>query len=194
MDYMNYRWFYTINNKLVIGGKNKEQNEVVIKNFLRPDYVVAHTSAHGSPFMIIQFSNPSNQDIKEAAVFCACFSKEWKNLKSKNNKIAVDVFRGGQIYKTKTMKTGTFGVKGNKKTLNVKPELALLIQKGKLRAVPKISKIERTSFIEIKPGELSKEQAVEKILRIIKNKSNLKISKEEIMQVIPSDSLDVKVI
>ena len=191
MDYMSYRWFYTTSNKLVVGGKNKEQNELVIKNFLKPDYVVAHTSAPGSPFMIIQSSNPSKQDINEAAVFCACFSKEWKRV-SKNNKIAVDIFKGSQIYKTKTMKIGTFGVKGNKKTLNVKPELALLIQKGKLSVVPKISKIENT-FIEIKPGKLSKEQTVEEIYRVIKDKS-IKISKEEIMQVIPSDCLNVKAI
>lgn len=191
MDYMSYRWFYTTSNKLVVGGKNKEQNELAIKNYLKLDYVVVHTSAPGSPFMIIQSNNPSKQDIKEAAVFCACFSKEWKKI-SKNNKIAVDIFKGNQIYKTKTMKIGTFGVKGNKNTLNVKPELALLIQKEKLRAVPKISKIEN-AVIEVKPGELSKEQAVEKIFRIIKDKP-IKISKEEIMQVIPSDCLDVKAI
>ena len=187
-----YRWFYTTNGNLVVGGKNKEQNEIVVRNFLKSDYVILHTSAPGSSFMIIQSSNPSKQDIKEAAIFCACFSKEWKNLKSKNDEIAVDIFKGSQIYKIKTMKIGTFGVKGNKKTLNVKPGLVLLIQKGKLRAVPKISKIERTGFIEIKPGKLSKDQAVEKILKIIKNKSNLRILKEEILQVIPSENMDIK--
>ena len=117
---MNYRWFYTSSNKLVVGGKNDEQNELVLKNFLKEDYIVIHTTNPGSPFMIIQSYNPTKKDIDETAVFCSCFSKSWK-LGSK--KIDVDVFKGSQIFKTKNMKTGTFGVKGSKKTIKVKPEL-----------------------------------------------------------------------
>jgi len=30
-DYKNYRWFFTSNNVLVVGGKSDEQNEKVIK-------------------------------------------------------------------------------------------------------------------------------------------------------------------
>ena len=55
----NYRWFYTSEGKLVIGGKNEEQNELVLKHFLKSEYTVMHTNAPGSPFMIIQDSSPS---------------------------------------------------------------------------------------------------------------------------------------
>lgn len=191
-NYRNYRWFYTSSGKLVVGGKSKEQNELVLRNFLNPKYIVVHTSETGSPFMIIQSENSNQQDIKEAAIFCACFSKSWKSAK-KNEKINIHVFKGDQIYKTKDMKTGTFGVKGNIKSLKVKPELALVFQKNRLRAVPKTNKIKKEEILaEIKTGKLSKEEASEKILRIIKNKFNFQISKEEIMQVIPSDKLNVK--
>ena len=81
--------------------------------------------------------NPSKRDIEEAAVFCACFSKQWKEGKKKIN---IDVFKGENIYKTKSMKVGTFGVKGKKETIKVTPELVLVFQKGKLRAVPKTTK------------------------------------------------------
>ncbi|MEK6830401.1 MAG: NFACT RNA binding domain-containing protein [Nanoarchaeota archaeon] len=186
-DYMNYRWFYTSSNKLVVGGKNDEQNELVLKNFLKEDYIVIHTTNPGSPFMIIQSYNPTKKDIDETAVFCSCFSKSWK-LGSK--KIDVDVFKGSQIFKTKNMKTGTFGVKGSKKTIKVKPELFLVIQKGKLRAIPKTKK--ENVLAEITPGKMSKEQAVEKIYILLKNKFNFSISKEEIMRAIPSNNLNIK--
>lgn len=189
-NYRNYRWFYTTNGNLVVGGKNDGQNELVIKNFLKSEYIVLHTSAPGSPFMIIQSSNPNKQDINEAAIFCACFSKQWKNLKNKKDKIEVHIFIGRQIYKTKEMKIGTFGIKGKIKKISVKPELVLVIQKNKIKAVPNVKRKEKI-FASIKPGKLSKEEAIEKIIKII-NKFSLKISKEEIMQAIPSSNIKIE--
>jgi len=188
-DYRNYRWFFTSEGNLVIGGKSDEQNEVVIRNFMKPDYTIMHTSLPGSGFMIIQSDNPSKKDLDETAVFCACFSQQWKEVNSKQ-KIDVDVFKGEQIYKNKSMKIGTFGVKGEKQVKKVKPELVLVIQKGKLRAVSKTTKEKK--LVEIKPGKLSKEQASEKIAKKIRDKFHFPISKEEIMSAIPSDKLDVK--
>jgi len=186
-DYENYRWFFTSNNVLVVGGKSDEQNELVLKNFLRPEYTVMHTSAPGSSFMIIQSEKPTKKDLDETAIFTACFSKQWKSTPPS---IEVDIFKGSQIYKSKSMKIGTFGVKGDKKTLKVKPELVLIIQKGKFRAVPNPKK--EKVLAEIKRGKLSKEEASEKIAKKIRDKFDLPVSKEEIMKAIPSDRLSVK--
>lgn len=186
-DYRNYKWFFTSEGKLVVGGKSDEQNESVIKNFLRPNYVIMHTSLPGSPFMIIQNDNPNEKDLKETAIFTAAFSKQWKSGKKQ---IEIDIFRGSQIYKTKGMKTGTFGVKGNKETIKVKPGLVLIIQKGKIKAVPFNGK--EKILTKIKPGKLTKEQAAEKIAKIIRDKFNLPVHKDEVMQAIPSDKIDVK--
>lgn len=185
-DHLNYRWFFTSEGKLVIGGKSDEQNEEVIRNFLRPNYVIMHTSLPGSPFMIIQDDKPSKKDLKETAIFCASFSKQWKNGKKQ---IEIDIFKGSQIYKTDIMKTGTFGVKGEKETIKVKPELVLIIQKGKIKAVPSNGK-EKT-LARIKPGKLTKEQAAEKIAKIIRDKFHFPVHKDEVMQAIPSDKINI---
>jgi hypothetical protein len=186
-DYENYRWFFTSNDVLVIGGKSDEQNEIVLKKFLRPEYTIMHTSAPGSSFMIIQSEKPTKKDLDETAVFTACFSKQWKNSSSD---IEIDIFKGSQIYKTKSMNLGTFGVKGDKKTVKVKPELVFIIQKGKFRAVP--NTIKEKVLAEIKRGNLSKQEAAEKIAKKIRDKFNLPVSREEIMRAIPSDRLGVK--
>jgi len=185
--YENYRWFFTSNNLLCVGGKSDEQNEVVLKEFLKPKYVVLHTSQPGSPFIIIVGNNPSKKDIDEAAVFCACFSKQWKLGKKE---IEIDIFLGEQIYKNKLMKKGTFGVRGKVDRIKVRPELVLVIQKSKLRAVPKTTK--EQELCKILQGNLTKEQATEQALKVIKSKYHLPISKQEIMAAIPSDKLDVK--
>jgi len=186
-DYRNYRWFFTSKGSLVIGGKSDEQNEFVLKNFLKPNYIVMHTSKPGSPFMIIQKENPDKEELNETAIFTACFSQEWK----KGNKtIEIDIFKGNQLYKTKSMKKGTFGVKNKKETIKVKPKLLLIIQKGRLRAVPENGYEKKLG--EITQGKLTKEKASEKIAKKIRDKFHLPISKEEILQAIPSDKLNVK--
>lgn len=185
--YDNFRWFFTSNNILVVGGKSDEQNELVLKEFLQPEFIVVHTSQPGSPFMIILSENPLKKDIEEAAIFCACFSKQWKLGKKI---IDIDIFKGKQIYKNKFMKTGTFGIEGERKTIKVKPELVLVIQKGKIKAVPKSTKEKKLA--EIKPGRLSKKEAVEILAKKIKDKFSLPIPKEEILSAIPSDKLDVR--
>ncbi|MFA5856168.1 MAG: NFACT RNA binding domain-containing protein [Candidatus Pacearchaeota archaeon] len=187
IKYNNYRWFFTTEGSLVVGGKSDEQNEVVLKNFLKPNYVVMHTTEPGSPFMIIQSDKPSKKDMEETAIFCACFSQSWKLGKKA---ISIDVFTGEQIFKIKSMKKGTFGVKGIKKTILAKPELAIVLQNGKLRAVPISTKEEILAYII--QGKLSKEEASEKLSKKIKQKYAFPISKDEIMSALPSAKMDVK--
>ena len=187
--YENHKWFFTSEGTLVVGGKFDEDNESVLKNFLKPNYTVMHTSSPGSPFMVIQSDNPSKKDLEETGIFCGCFSQQWKKI-SKSQKIDIDVFKGEQIYKKKGMKLGTFGVKGKKEQIKIKPELVLVIQHGKYRAVPKNG--QEQILAKIKPGKLSKEQAVEKIVKIIRDNFHLAVSKEEIIGAIPSGNIDVE--
>jgi hypothetical protein len=186
-DYKNYRWFFTSNNVLVVGGKSDEQNELVLKHFLKPQYTIMHTSAPGSPFMVIQSDKPTKEDIKETAIFTGCFSKQWKAGKKQ---IEIDIFKGEQIYKLNTMKLGTFGVKNKKETMKVKPELMLIIQKGKFKAVPNPNG--DSKLAKITPGKLSKEDAAEMLAKIVRDKFHLPAHKDEIMQAIPSDKLNIK--
>jgi hypothetical protein len=88
------------------------------------------------------------------------------------------------------MKKGTFGINGKKQTIKVKPELVLVFQKGKLKSIPKSSN--EKVLAEIKPGKLTKEQVTEKIAKKLKDKYHLPITKEEIMQAIPSGNMNVK--
>jgi len=186
-SYENFRWFFTSEGTLAIGGKSDEQNEIVIKNFLNPKFFVLHTTEPGSPFMIIQKENPSKKEINETAIFCACFSKQWKLGKKI---ISVDVFRGEQIYKTRSMKKGTFGVIGKKDVIKVRPKLFLVIQRGKLRAVPKVVNEKKLGVIT--QGNLTKEEAADIIFKKIKDYYHLPLLKEEIMAAIPSDKINVK--
>lgn len=103
---MNFRKFITASGKLVLAGRDAEQNEEIIKQ-AEQEEIVLHTKAAGSPFCNIK-GKATKKDIKEAAVFCARYSQDWRNNKQD---ITVHYFKGNDVFKEKNMKTGTFGVK-----------------------------------------------------------------------------------
>jgi len=188
-EYKKYRWFFTSADNLVIGGKNAEQNEEIMKTYSesREEYVVMHTSAPGSPFTLIQ--DADKKDLQEMASFTAGFSQQWKKGKTEAE---VDIFTIGQVSKDKKMKTGTFGVAGKIQRKKVKLELSLDFQKGKLRAVPRLTV--KKPFVILTPGSLTKEQAVDKLMKIIRDKFNYIMSKDEIMAAIPAKDIEIKVL
>ncbi|MBR9701692.1 DUF814 domain-containing protein [Candidatus Pacearchaeota archaeon] len=102
---MKFRELLTDRNTLILAGKSAQNNEELIAQ-VQPDEIVLHTDEAGSPFVNIK-GNPRWGDIKQAAIFCATYSKDWK----KNKKdVWVHKFKGKDVYKDLGMKTGTFGV------------------------------------------------------------------------------------
>ena len=105
-----FREFITENGVLVLGGRSDKNNEDLVAQVGSKE-VVLHTKAPGSPFVNLKHEKPAQKDIKQAAVFCAKYSQDWRDNK---RDIIVHRFKGADVYKRKGMKTGTFGVKGAK--------------------------------------------------------------------------------
>ena len=177
MEYKKFRWFFTSSGLLVIGGKSAESNEELIK-LAEKDSVIMHTESPGSPFCLITDENPSDKDLKETAIFCACLSKAWK---AKKKYAEVHMFSGSQVYKSKGMNLGTFGVEGKTRSFKVELKLYLALQEGKLRSVPF-----ETDIAMLVPGKMKKEEAAEEI------SDKLKVKKEEALSALPSDNIDIK--
>ena len=172
--YEKYRWFYTSNNHLVIGGKSAETNEELIKLHKKfPKYIVMHTKTPGSPFSIIISDKFTEKDLEETAVFTGCFSRAWKEGKKS---ILIDIFLMEQIVKNKNMKTGTFGVVGPVDHKKVNLKLYLTHQEKKVRFVPQ--QVQKSIFIV--PGKTSKEQIAEELA------VKLETIKEEILNALPT--------
>jgi len=120
-EYKKCRILYTSSKKLVICGKNAEQNEAVVKLAGNNEWIL-HTKAAGSPFCVIK-DEADSKDMKETANFCAKYSRDWK----KNKKdVEVHAFRGKDIFKEKNMPLGTFGVKKAKKIIAKKANIEAL--------------------------------------------------------------------
>lgn len=103
---MKFREFITKKGTLVLAGKSAKNNEELVAQ-VEPNEIVLHTAEPGSPFVNIK-GKPKFGDVKQAAVFCAKYSQDWRDNKKD---VVVHKFRGEDIYKRKDMKTGTFGIK-----------------------------------------------------------------------------------
>lgn len=163
-NYQKYKWFYTSSGKLVIGGKSSTQNEELLKSLKKQDkdFIVMHTASPGSPFSVIisDIKRIKKKDIEEAAIFTGCFSRAWREKKKKT---IVDIFKLSQLYKTKGMKTGTWGVRGDVKKISVELKLVLIKQKGKLRAVPEKTAKKKEILLRILPGKIDKKNTLPKL-------------------------------
>jgi len=177
-NYTKYRWFFTSSGKLVVGGKNAQQNEELINKLkTNAKYVVMHTKSPGSPFSIILHPNPSKTDMDETAVFTGSFSREWRTGKKAT---LVDIFLMEQIIKKPNMKIGTFGVIDSIDHRPVDLRLYLTKQKGILRAVP----FEVKNTISIVPGKVKKEDFAEQIA------VKMDIPVKEVIEAIPTGTSD----
>ena len=108
---MNFREFTTSSGKKVISGKSAEQNEELVKQFIGKDNKLLHSAKPGSPFCVIEDLKPDRKDLRETAIFCASKSQDWRDNKQD---VIVHIFSGKEIFKRKSMKTGTFGVRKSK--------------------------------------------------------------------------------
>lgn len=78
--YEKFRWFFTSEGFLVIGGRDATSNEIIIKKHTEDKDLVFHTDMAGSPFFVIKSKGRevSEASIKETASATACYSKAWK--------------------------------------------------------------------------------------------------------------------
>jgi len=120
------RWFEKyryekLEKGFIVGGKDKESNEELLKKHLNKEDLVFHTEMRGSPFFVLKESK-DEKDIFRAALLTAYYSQDWKKNKSD---VEVMYCYGRQIYKRKDMGVGTFGVNGRREKIVIKKEALL---------------------------------------------------------------------
>lgn len=75
-----FYWFISSENYLVVGGRDQQQNELLVKRYLRPNDIYVHAEIQGASSIIIK--NPSTGEIPpktllEAGTSSVCYSVAW---------------------------------------------------------------------------------------------------------------------
>ena len=77
--YERYRWFFTSDGLLAIGGRDAPSNSAVVRKHLGKNDKIFHGDIFGSPFFILKDAeNPSNISMNEVAHATVCFSRAWR--------------------------------------------------------------------------------------------------------------------
>ena len=77
--YERYRWFFTSDGLLVIGGRDAASNSAVVRKHLGKDDKIFHGDIHGSPFFILKDAkNAPDTSMNEVAHATVCFSRAWR--------------------------------------------------------------------------------------------------------------------
>ena len=78
--YEKFRWFFSSDGFLVLGGRDATSNEIVVKKHTDKNDLVLHTDMAGSPFFVIKSGNKKIPEsaIEEAADAVCTFSRAWK--------------------------------------------------------------------------------------------------------------------
>jgi predicted ribosome quality control (RQC) complex YloA/Tae2 family protein len=114
--YDRFRWFHTSDGFLVIGGRNADQNEEIVKKYMDSNDLFLHTQAHGGPATVIKATGPSEpaRDVeipersrREAAQFAVSYSSIWKE-----GRYADDAYLVTPDQVSKTPESGEFIEKG----------------------------------------------------------------------------------
>jgi predicted ribosome quality control (RQC) complex YloA/Tae2 family protein len=77
--YERYRWFFTSDGILAIGGRDAPSNSAVVRKHLGKNDKIFHGDIFGSPFFILKDAeNPSAASLNEVAHATVCFSRAWR--------------------------------------------------------------------------------------------------------------------
>ncbi len=131
-----FRWLFTSEGFLAIGGRDATTNEIIVKKHMDKDDVVFHTDMAGSPFFVIKKKErlPGKEDIKEigqqsldeVAQAVAVYSRAWKL-----GVASIEVFHVKPEQVSKEANTGEFVGKGSfiirGKTTYLRPEMEMAI-------------------------------------------------------------------
>ncbi len=190
-----YRWFYTTDKFLAIGGRDSSSNSAIIRKHLEKNDKVFHAEIFGSPFFILKNSeNATPSTINEVANATVCFSRAWREAMYGMSAYWVDP---EQVKKAapsgQYLPKGSFAIDGQRNFVKIsslklaiglfKQNESFLITCGPLESIKKncecysviepsgsgssdVAKKIRTEFIKMK-GEIIKNISLDEFVRVL---------------------------
>ncbi len=197
--YEKIRWFISRDGYLVIGGRDANSNDMVVKKYSKSNDIYFHCDIHGAPSTIVQ--NIDDNEIPEstlydAACFASSYSSAWTEGFSSYDSYWVTL---DQVSKTpesgEYLKKGSFVIRGRKNFIRNVPLLIAIgiveydndkrIMAGPVQCLEKMS----DNFVIVKPGFTKKERISKEILNIIDKEKLFNV--DDIVRNLPSGKCDL---
>ncbi len=202
--YERFRWFYSTDGFLVIGGRDVDTNEEIYAKYLEKRDLALHTDTPGAPLTVIKTSGEPVPEttLQEAAQFAVSYSSIWKAGLGSGDCYLVN---GDQVTKTpehgEFLRKGAFVIRGERSYFKDVPlGVALGISDGALIGGP-VTAVEPKAdpVVEIEPGEYNSDDLAKRIYRLfsekVEDRAYLKAiaSVDQIIQFLPPGGSRIKI-
>ncbi len=167
--YEKFRWFFTTEGRLAVGGRDAQSNTILVKKHLEEGDVAYHADLFGSPFFVLKGGEHQTADeIRQVAQATASFSSAWKT-----GLAAADAFwvRPEQVSTTapsgEFLAKGSFVIRGKKNFATKNPvEVAVgLDSRGRVMAGPEESLIKACrAHVTLVPAREKTSDTAKKVL------------------------------
>jgi len=189
--YHRYRWFFTSDNMLVIGGRDASQNEELMKKYIEGGDTFFHADIHGASIVIVKGRTDYPEEV---AQFAASYSGAWKS-----RLFAVDVYsvNPDQVSKTppsgEYVARGGFIVRGERTyfrnmplaiTIGLQEEPDLMVIGGPPNPIHNKARI----TVSLRPGTYESNDITKKIVRILRERSG-SVGKQGLQQILTTEAI-----
>ncbi len=196
-----YRWFFTSDNLLVVGGKTAIQNEEIVKKYMKKDDLYFHAEVYGAPHCVIKLSESKKLKSvpqiskKEVASFAVTFSKAFESGVSSADAYSVKPDQVSKRAPTGTsMGTGAFMIYGEREYFKKTPiDIAIGINSKEkiLMCAPFLACKKWCSYvIKLRQGDIEKN----KMAKLLKEKfleKGIDFSIDDILSLLPNGKFDI---
>lgn len=171
--YDNFRWFFSSEGFLCVGGRDSTTNDILIKKHAEKEDLIFHTEMPGSPFFVIKTGGkiPTEITLQETAEATGAYSRAWKL-----GIAVVDTYHITPSQVTKTspegiqLPAGSFYIDGKKIQHQVQMKIAVgSLPNGKIMGGP-VSAIKKNceNFIVVSQGSFKSSDVIKQIAKELK--------------------------
>ncbi|MGD0396665.1 MAG: NFACT family protein [Nitrososphaerales archaeon] len=192
--YEKFRWFFTSEGRLALGGRDAHSNTLLVRRHLQDDDVVYHADLFGSPFFVLKGGKAQKEtEVGEMAQATVAFSSAWKTgLGSadaywvNSDQVSVSAPSG------EFLPRGSFLIKGKKNfVLRNLVELAIgLDLGGKVVSGPENAiRTVAGSYVVVRPHREKSSDTAKRVLRDLEDpadEARARISVDEVLRMLPA--------
>ncbi|MGD1055297.1 MAG: NFACT RNA binding domain-containing protein, partial [Nitrososphaerales archaeon] len=192
--YEKFRWFFTSEGRLALGGRDAHSNALLVRRHLEDDDVVYHADLFGSPFFVLKGGKEQKEtEVGEMAQATVAFSSAWKTgLGSadaywvNSDQVSTSAPSGEFLPK------GSFLIKGKKNFVQHNlVELAVgLDRKGRVVSGPESAiKSVAESYVVVRPQREKGSDTAKRVLRDLEgpaDEAQARVSVDEVLRMLPA--------
>ncbi len=179
--YEKFRWFFTTEGLLAIGGLDASTNERIIKRYLDSSDLYFHADIHGAPSVVLKGGkeNAEEDSIRQAAQFAIIYSSAWKaGIGAADayyvlpDQVSFTPPSGQYLAKGAVM---IYGEKKFVRHLPVRVGIGLIIKEQWVEIIggpPEAIKARSDIYVELSPGDSPPGSIAKQILGIFSKKLN----------------------